>query len=253
MLGTVTISMLVALGLIVGLVGALEVGFIVGARLKREPDISNEQQILTIEAALLGLLALLLGFSFAGAASRFMERQDQIMLEANAIGTVYLRADLLDEPQASELRRLLEEYVRHLLATWKPMVRGDAPDAEKKTLALQAQMWKVSVAGVRGRPDARAILDPLNAVYDMHGTRVAATEKHLPAVILTLLLVCSLLGMGVIGYGCGVCGRRNLLIAAALSMLVGAALWTTIDLDHPRAGLMQLSDKPLQNLRLGEK
>ena len=87
----------IAFALVFGLVAALIVGDVLGRRVSRDRSASVGAQVGAIQGAMLGLLGLFLGFSFAGAAGRFMERQDLIVREANAIGTAYLRADLLDE------------------------------------------------------------------------------------------------------------------------------------------------------------
>ena len=94
------------------------------------------------------------------------------------------------------------------------------------------------------------VLPPVNDVIDMHATRVAAGRKHLPMLVLGLLIACSLLGVAVIGYGCGLGRRRSLPMTVSLAVLIGAALWTTIDLDYPRRGLIKLSDAPLRDLDL---
>jgi hypothetical protein len=97
----------------------------------------------------------------------------------------------------------------------------------------------------------KVVLDPVNEVIDLHSTRIASGRKHLPLIVLGLLIACSLLSMGVIGYGSGVsAGGRWPGLNGSLAILIAAALWTTIDLDHPRAGLIRLSDEPLMKLNL---
>jgi hypothetical protein len=94
------------------------------------------------------------------------------------------------------------------------------------------------------------VLPPVNEVIDLHTTRVAAGRKHLPAFVLGLLVACSAMSIGTIGYGWGLTGRRCPMMTAALALLIAAALWTTIDLDYTRAGLLRLSDQPLKELKL---
>jgi hypothetical protein len=99
---------------------------------------------------------------------------------------------------------------------------------------------------------AKVVLDPVNDVIDLHSTRVAASNKHLPLVVTGLLVACSMLSIGVISYGSGSSGGggRSPLLSGSLALLIAAALWTTIDLDHARAGFIRLSDAPLQQLDL---
>lgn len=103
----------IAAGLLLLLLVALEAGFRIGRRATGGADASLSSQVGAIQGALLGLLGLLLAFSFAAAGARFLERQDLIVQEANAIGTAYLRADLLDEPHRSELRAALRRYTEN--------------------------------------------------------------------------------------------------------------------------------------------
>jgi len=93
------------------------------------------------------------------------------------------------------------------------------------------------------------VLPPVNEVIDLHATRLAAGYKHVPSLVMGLLVSCSALAIGVIGYACGLGRRRRVPLTMSLAVLVGAALWITIDLDHPRAGLLILNDAPLKALR----
>ena len=101
----------VAAGLVVLLLAALEAGFRAGRRAASEADGRSSGQVGAVQGALLGLLGLLLAFSFAAAGGRFLEKQDLIVQEANAIGTAWLRADLLEEPHRSELRAALQRFL----------------------------------------------------------------------------------------------------------------------------------------------
>jgi hypothetical protein len=241
----------ILVGLLVGLLCALEAGFRFGRRAARDGGERDGGQVGAIQGAVLGLLGLLLAFSFSAAASRFLERQDQIVQEANAIGTAYLRADLLDEPYASRMRHVLASYVHHRVEVSKSLVRGLPADAETQVAEFHRQLWESARDGALGKPATMVVvLDPVNEVIDLHSTRVFAGRKHLPGLVVGLLVGCSLLAMGVIGYGCGLVGRRSLPMTVSLTLLITLSLWTTIDLDHPRAGIIQLSDAPLEKLDL---
>ena len=95
-----------------------------------------------------------------------------------------------------------------------------------------------------------AMLAPVNEVIDLHATRVATIEKHLPPLVLMSLIASSLLAVWAIGYGAGLVGPRHVPLTFALTILIGLTLWITIDLDRPRAALIQLSDTPLEALKL---
>lgn len=250
MLIVLAVEIGIALALLVGLVLSVDAGFRVGRRSVRTREAPTTAQLGAIQGATLGLLGLFLGFSFAGASGRFMERQDLIVAEANAIGTAYLRADLLDDAHASELRASLAEYVAHRLEVSRRLALGVTREDAARIEDCHVRMWAAARDGAKERPAmTMAILPPVNEVIDLHSTRLAAGKKHLPALVLGLLMVCSALSMGVIGYGCGATGRRNFAMTTSLAVVIATALWTTIDLDSPRAGLIRLSDAPLAALR----
>jgi hypothetical protein len=241
----------VAIGLLVVLVAALEAGFRAGCRRLFTPTGAEvSSQTGPIQGAILGLLGLLLAFSFAAAGSRFLERQDLITQEANAIGTAFLRADLLAEPERSELRAALRDYTRHRLAVAKKVRFVMDPADVAESGRMQARIWSAARAGVAARPAALlAVLNPVNEVIDLHTTRLAASRKHVPMPVLGLLVLCSALATAITGYACGVADRRRSPLSGALAILIGAALWITIDLDYPRMGLLRLDDAPLEELR----
>jgi hypothetical protein len=231
------------------LLASLETGFRVGRHAVRDADARASGQVGALQGAILGLLGLLLAFSFAAAGARFLERQDLIVDEANAIGTSFLRADLLDEPHRSELRAALRRYTEHRVQLSAQLRGGLPPSALQEIERLHARIWSAAIAGVDARPvSALAVLPPINEVIDLHATRLAAGRKHLPLLVLGLLIVCSALAVGVIGYGCGMGERRRAPMTVSLALLIGSALWITVDLDHPRGGLLRLSDAPLQTL-----
>jgi hypothetical protein len=246
-----TYGYIVAGGLLLLLLAGLETGYRLGRRVAERGDAQSGGQVGAIQGAVLGLLGLLLGFSFAGAAGRFIERQDLIVTEANAIGTAWLRADLLDEPYRAQLKDELARYVRHRIEGSQRLREGLREADKAEIAAFHDRIWRAARDGVLAQPTTMVVvLPPVNDVIDLHATRVAAGRKHLPVLILGLLIACSVLGISVIGYGCGLSRRRAFPMTAALAVLISAALWTTIDLDHPRRGLLQLSDAPLRELNL---
>jgi hypothetical protein len=240
----------IASGLLAVLLLSLEAGFRRGSRAVRVHDVAPSAQVGAVQGAILGMLGLLLAFSFAAAASRFLERQDLIVQEANAIGTAYLRAELIDEPARSDLRQVLAEYTRHRIEAGAQFRRDPSGSEAAKIERMHDRIWGSAVSGVRARPELTvAVLNPVNDVIDLHSTRVFAAQKHLPALVLMLLIASAMLALGVIGYGCGVGERRSAAMTVPLAIVIALALWITIDLDYPRAGFLQLSDAPLKALR----
>jgi hypothetical protein len=235
----------VGIGIFVLLFGALESGFRWGLRARRGGN--PLPQLGAMQGATLGLLGLLLGFSFSGASGRFIERQDIIVHESNAIGTAYLRADLLSEPHRTSLRSALRSY---LVDRLRLFVTLDAAASEPVMLDLERrhhEIWAAGTAGVANDHSiTMAVLPPLNEVIDLLAVRNAATERHLPYLVLGLLVSCSAISIALIGYGCGRDGKRQFVGAGSLAFLIAAALWITIDLDNPRLGIIRVSDGPLR-------
>lgn len=246
-------DLLVAVTLFVSLFVALEIGFLLGRRFAAREGGAGAGQVGAIQGAALGLLGLLLAFSFGGAATRFLDRQDLIVEEANAIGTSLLRADLLPEPKRTELRGALRVYTEHRLELSPRLKDGLTAEDIAEFGRLQERLWRAAVDGVNARPDAmKTVLDPVNEVIDLHSLRLAAGRKKLPSPVLVLLFACSYLGIGTIGFGTGLSGQRRPFLTTALMLIVGGALWITFDLDHPRGGMLQLSDAPLREIDFGD-
>ena len=167
-----------AAGLLLLLLLALEGGFRTGRHTLRKRAIEMTSQVGALQGAILGLLGLLLAFSFAAAGARFLERQDLILREANAIGTAYLRADLLDEPYRSDLRAALKRYAEYRIAVARHL-RSGPMSADLEVEQQHAAIWKAARDGIAARPGAMlTVLAPVNEVIDLHATRVAAIEKR---------------------------------------------------------------------------
>lgn len=250
--GLFIIELLLTVALIGGLILSAELGAAAARRASRRrgtTDSAASGHIAAVQAAMLGLLGLLLGFSFAGASGRFIERQDFITREASAIGTAYLRADLLPEPTRLELRSLLRSYADERFELFQEGYDGDPQAVHDRLTAAQPMIWRTAVQGVGAAPHfAVPVLAPLNELFDLHTARGMAAGRHLPAPVLVLLIACAALSVFVVGYGSGLCTQPRRMFNLALILLISAALWITVDLDHPRHGFIALSDQPLREL-----
>ena len=180
---------LIALAMVGVLSAASEIGFRVGAR-KRDMPESYRSLISGISAAMLGLLGLLLAFTLAMAIGRFDARREVVVNESNAIGTLWLRAEFVEEPLRDELREALLEYTdariilggsRDDLEAWRA--------ARTKSEMLHTQIWSV-VEQADNREMSPATLSSLisvaNDVIDIHELRLASIENYLPASLLLL-------------------------------------------------------------------
>jgi hypothetical protein len=230
-----------------------ELGFYVGRRGAAATRDTARSQVGTIQGALLGLLALLLGFTFAMAMSRFEVRKQILLDDTNAIGTTYLRAQLLPEPPRREIADLLRRYVKVRLEFYEAGVdKKKLEAANDVTDKLQTQLW--SHAAALGEKDPRAItvglfVQSLNEVIDLHAKALTALENHVPEIILILLYFVALVATGLIGYGCGLGEVRNFFVTVVASVLIAAVIMVIIDLDRPRRGLIRVSQQRLVELR----
>ncbi len=242
------IELLVLGGLILAMLLASEVGFRAGCRSKMGAD--DRSQVGVLQGAMLGLLGLLLGFAFSGATSRFMERQQVIVGEANAIGTAFLRADLLPEATAAELRTHLRAYADKRIELFRETGLSESRQLHAELAGMHAKLWEAGRAGVAAKPEVTmAVLPPINEVIDLLGTRNAMTRLHMPWSVVAVLVAAAAIAMGTIGYGSGLVKRRPRALAMSFAALIGIVMWVTMDLDYPRVGLIQLSEQPLVDAR----
>ena len=238
-------EILIVAGLLLGGLVAAEIGFRIGAAFKREDDALNKQ-LDVIRSATLALVAFLVAFAFSGSAGRFVDRLDIIVTEANALGTAWLRADVLPEPQRGELKATLKEYTTDRVTLLSSRDWDEIHRLLGKVGGLQERMWSAALAGTQGdAPLMNLVLPPLNDVIDLHTTHLAQATRHLPRPILIVLLATAALSLVLVGVGNGRSGRRFPVLDAIYAAVLAVALWMTIDLDRPRQGLIQVSSQPL--------
>ena len=238
-------ELLVAMGLVAGVVAAHEIGFCLGL-LTRSVDESFDRQVGLVRASTAALVAFLIGFAFSGAASRFINRQDVIVQEANALGTAYLRADTVAEPQRGELKAVLKDYTTDRVTLLSRAGRDQIEPLLARVSGLHERMWRSAINATQGNaPLMTVVLPPLNEIIDLHSTHLAMARRHLPVPIMAVLLGTAAITVGMIGFGNGRVGRRFPLLDAVYGVALAAALWMTIDLDYPSIGLIRVSNVPV--------
>lgn len=230
-----------------------EIGFRLGRHARPKTDETVRSQLGVMEASVLGILALLLGFAFSMAASRFDMRRQQILDEANAIGTTYLRASLLPEPHKSKAAGLLRQYVDARIEFYDSGVdvarfRRACELAEK----LQAELWDIATAA--GLEDPRAVttglfIQSLNDVIDFHAKRVTAQTNRIPLAIFVMLYFVAISGMGLAGYATGTGGRRLPVPTITAALMISAVILLIVDLHRPREGMIRLGQQSMLDLR----
>ena len=238
-----TFAVTVSLLLFGGMLVCLEIGFRVGQRHTAESSKAHEG-IGALEAAIFALLGLLLGFTFSGATSRLETRRDQIVQEANAIGTAYLRLDLLSADDQNEMRSLFRKYLDNRLEVYRALPKIDAARVQLAAGAeIQREIWNKAVAASSKDPSrdlARVLLPSLNEMFDITTARTIAMQTHTPSLIFLLLIAMAILAALLAGYAMSERGARSALHMAIFAAAVSVTIYALLDLDHPRSGLIQL-------------
>ncbi|TDR52777.1 hypothetical protein DFP85_111101 [Halomonas ventosae] len=228
----------------------LEVGYRLGHWWQTRS--SNEQQGPTsmIVGSLLALMAFLLAITMGMSSDRFDTRRSLVLVEANSVGTTYLRAGYLSEPASSTIRDLLRAYVPLRIVT------NDLADLKvrmDRSVEIQAELWSITEELARATPDSDVLalfIASLNEMIDVHETRVVAgLYARVPETILILLLLGSLLTLAMVGYNAGLSLRRSPLAAVVLVIVLGAVITLVVDLDRPRDGFLEVSQQPLIDLQ----
>jgi hypothetical protein len=231
---------------------ATEAGVQFGARARARSREEATAYIDFIQGGVLGLLSLLLGFTYALAADRHDARTGLQVSEANAIDTAYMRAGLVSDPSRSELRLILRQYVD--AATQFGEVVDDRVKVSEKLPGAERAMqnlWLVGVRSIEGREPTEAdslLLQSLNDVINLHEQRIAAFEYRVPKVILLLLYFLAIASLALTGYGIGLNGSRKFFLTSGVAILVAAVLMVIIDLQHPQQGFIRVSQKSMIRL-----
>ncbi|QUT06532.1 hypothetical protein KFK14_03460 [Sphingobium phenoxybenzoativorans] len=241
---------LVAFVIFVAFIAAFELGYRGHGWLKADRGTGRNEGPDYLLSAVLGLLALLLGFTFSMALSRYDARRDLVVQEANAIGTVWLRAQLLKEPARGALRRELPAYVDTRLA-WSESAASDQT-AFSATTASQQQLWSATGVAMRGDSSAllsRGLMDSVNQAFDIASARAAARSAHVPQRVMSVLMLYAMLSVVMLGYIQAAGGRAHRVATTLLLVLLTLALVVILDLDRPRDGAIEVSQQPLEDLR----
>lgn len=242
-----------AIAYLVLLLLAMEMGFWLSRRVDPKTVECVNIPVLTIETAMLGLLGLLLGFTTAMAVSRFEERKHLVLEEANALGTSYLRTQLLAPPHDKEMQALLCRYINFRLESinaGEDLARITA--ARNETIRLQSEFWtKVSVFAQNDPHPVPAslLLQSINQAIDMEGARWMALHNVVPHSVMIANATVAVLAASLVGYSFGLARKRQPYSMAVLSIAITIVLAVILDLDRPRSGLIRVSQQPMIDLR----
>ena len=232
---------------------AIEAGHRLGHAAHRRSEDEKESPVSAFAGAVLGLVAFMLAFTFSIVSNRYDARKELVRNEANAIGTAYLRADFLPEPDRAEAKQLFKEYLykriefaqrdyelEHLLKM--------LPDAER----IQGRLWDMAVANARldMNSDVAALyIESLNEVIDIHALRVAiGAHARIPLGIWSVLVGLTILGMIGVGYHTGIAGSKRSLATLILALSFAMVIGLIASLDRP-GGFIKVTQQPLIDLQ----
>lgn len=226
-----------------------ELGYILGRWYQNRTPEEKEGPTGMIVGAILALMAFLLAITMGMATDRYDARRANVMAEANAIGTAYLRADYLPEPARSQSRDLLAEYAALRVAP------EDVDEVRARVAASNQklnELWSIASAlavSDPGSPLLALYVDALNSTIDVASVRAYdGISVRVPNTVLLLLFVGSVMTLGMVGLSAGLTGHRSLMTAAAMIIVLGAVITLIIDIDRPREGTVTVSQAPIEQV-----
>jgi hypothetical protein len=234
---------------------AAEVGFRLGRRWHSRSDDASRGHFGSIMGSLLGLLALLLSFTFAMAASRYDTRRQLVLTDANALEGLYLQSNFLPDAPRKTFKQLLRKYVD--LRSRVALMRHDATTAEAAEMssrsdAIHAQMWNAVKEGAEANPPAKIADDMLKGLItslSIHRSRLFAWESRVPDSVIWLLLSGCIAGITAIGLAGGLGNHRGFPARIIVTLLLCATIYVVLDLDRPHEGLITISQSPMLHLQ----
>jgi hypothetical protein len=233
------------------LLGSTALGVLTGRALSRRSD-SFREPFAVLQAALLGVVGLILAFGLALAVGRYETRRAAVVDEANAIGTTYLRAQTLAEPVRTRSLDLLRRYTETSIRLSNSVPGSSQADrAIADGQQLQRELWALAGQALQGAPTAtapRLYVETLNEMIDMQTVRVSALNNRVPPAVLWLEVAASGIAVGLLALYLATLNRGVLAVLFAAA-LVAMLLLVTFDLDRPTRGLIRVPDTPLTDLR----
>jgi len=247
----------IAIILLISMVLAMELGFRLGRKSSSAVDNGAKEHINTIQASILGILALLLGFTFSISLERFDSRSEAVALEANAIGTTYLRAQLLPVEVRDETMMQLRQYLDlRVEASGITLIDTKRDELLAKTAMVQKTLWAQAKNAAELAPNpvtSGLFIQSLNDMFDDLDMRNAALNRHVPELVLMLLYATFVMSGAIVGFASGVAGHRPSVVSYIMVVLIVVLVFIIIDLDRPRRGLIQVSQKSLLDLQASIK
>jgi hypothetical protein len=243
-------SLSIAALLFAAIVLCHEVSYRIGMVVQARSDKEIKTLTGSVQASILGLLALLLGFSFTMSMQRFDNRSMALIDEANAIASAQLHAQLLPLAQRQTVQQQLNDYIglRVSISGFNATEQNERKRLLTATHSLQKQLWEQAVAASRIDPNPAttgAFIAALSSMIDSQGKRSALLQAHVPEPILLLLLLAFVSSGSIMGYSAGLSRRRNFAPFLLVSLLITLIVFIIVDLDRPKRGVITIDQTAL--------
>jgi hypothetical protein len=216
-------------------------------RPKLEEEISGDLGL--IQAAALTLLGLIIGFSFSMAVGRYDQRKNYEEAEANAIGTEYVRADLLPTADGAKVRALLRDYLDQRILFYVTRDGKKIRQINARTAQLQTELWSAVLAPAAAQPTAPVALavSGMNDVLNSQGYTQAAWWNRIPVPAWFLMLAIGICCNVLVGYGARNVKAEGILLLV-LPLVVSVSFYLIADIDSPRGGFIRVKPQNLISL-----
>lgn len=225
---------------------SFEGGYQIGVILLRKNKIHATPPFEGLSPAILGLLAFLMAFTFSLAASRFDNRRELVVEEANAIGTTYLRAGYLPEPYKNSVQSLLKVYAKSRIDAVQTKNYGEGFKASEE---IHKKLWEQVETLVGKGFDSPAIslfISSLNETIDLNAKRILmARGMRIPGIIWVVLFTILVLSMAILGYFSSFKASRSPVVNFVVIIAFSLVMYLIADLDHPQEGFLKVTQQPL--------
>ncbi len=218
---------------------------------KKQPNLTEDvrRDLDVVVTATLTLLGLIIGFTFSMAITRYDQRKIYEEAEANAIGTEYVRADLLSPADAARVRVLLKEYLDQRVLFYKTRREKDVQAINDKTAQLQTELWStVEVpAAKQPTPVVALVVSGMNDVLNSQGYTQAAWWNRIPIAAWSLMILIALFANVGIGYDSRG-AKPGFIQFLVLPLILSVAFFLVADIDSPRSGIIRILPQNLLSL-----
>ncbi len=251
----ILISAAFATLLFIGLVVCVRIGWTVGRLHSKRVGGDAQAGLGAIEGSVFGLMGLLIAFTFTGAANRFHDRRELITEHVNAIGTAWLRLDLLPDSDRDKTRESFRRYVDTVIETSGNVAREQTALAGLRRLeSIQQEVWDQLIDAAkreRSLPIAQTVLPPANEMFDLSNSRLLSSRQHPPFPVFAMLGLLVLLSGLLAGFGMAKSDRQSPLHVFGFAAVMALSVYLILDIEYPRLGFVRIDtfDQAVIDLR----